>query len=496
MGLVNLLWCLVFLLSPCLAAPVSEHFAVMVGPPVSVQRGLTATLPCWLHPSRSAEDMEVLWHRGSDQYDTPVMHFKSKMFQLESQKALYAGRVDFGFKDTASGGLKAGDVSLKLLNVTIEDAGNYTCYVSSSTDYDSSSVSLHVTETGTPPILSAVWKGDMVNVSCESEGWYPQPELHWSDRNKDLINSNLVYTKDLAGLFSVHSWLLVPDSSEVSCFVGLSKEETKQARMRLGSPKRSQQEASGSSPAGWVAFGILLALAVAVAAALYFKKQAESKPEGDQTEETKPLMSKGMKQPTSLSVASKCYANVKLVDTNNQFVAIKESLLRDSLTIPDGNRVTCLTAVRGTPGFSSGQHYWEVLLSRPSLDPKKSWWIGVTNKPEIPQDASFSPNTSNGFWFLSSSPNREEMVQFSTEPEVVIHLQSRPKVIGVFLDYDSGELSFYSVEEERLIGSLAATFTGEVFPVFNPGKGDQIPMEIFQKAKQDLARDLENFMNE
>lgn len=117
----------------------------MVGRPVSVQRGLTATLPCWLHPSRSAEDMEVLWHHGSDQYDTPVMHFTLKKFQLESQKALYAGRVDFGLKDASSGGLKTGDVSLKLLNVSIEDAGNYTCYVSSSTDYDSSSVSLHVT---------------------------------------------------------------------------------------------------------------------------------------------------------------------------------------------------------------------------------------------------------------------------------------------------------------------------------------------------------------
>lgn len=146
----------------------------------------------------------------------------------------------------------------------------------------------------------------MVNVSCESEGWYPQPELHWSDRNKVLINSNLVYAKDPAGLVSVHSWLLVPDSSEVSCFVGLSKEVTKQARMRLGSPNRSLQEgkswlhtwrscfsikkdrnatvlafrsASGSSSAGWVAFGILLALAalaaIAVAAALYFKKQGE-----------------------------------------------------------------------------------------------------------------------------------------------------------------------------------------------------------------------------
>lgn len=73
------------------------------------------------------------------------MLYKSKTFDRESQKALYAGRVDFGFKDTTSSGLRSGDVSLKLKNVTIEDAGNYTCLVSSLQEVDSSSVSLRVT---------------------------------------------------------------------------------------------------------------------------------------------------------------------------------------------------------------------------------------------------------------------------------------------------------------------------------------------------------------
>lgn len=124
---------------------VSEDFAVLTGSPVSVQRGLMATLPCWLAPSQSAEDLEVRWYRGSDQYDTPVMLYKSKRLDHESQKASYAGRVNFGFKDPTSGGLRAGDVSLKLMNVTMEDAGNYTCLVSSFHEFESSSVSLRVT---------------------------------------------------------------------------------------------------------------------------------------------------------------------------------------------------------------------------------------------------------------------------------------------------------------------------------------------------------------
>ncbi len=51
----------------------------------------------------------------------------------------------------------------------------------------------------------------------------------------------------------------------------------------------------------------------------------------------------------------------------------------------------------------------------------------------------------------------------------------------MYLNYDSGELSFYDVEHKSLIGSFSAKFTGEVFPFFNPGKGDKTPMVIIQK---------------
>ncbi|XP_017269827.1 butyrophilin subfamily 1 member A1-like [Kryptolebias marmoratus] len=499
--MIHLCYLMLFV-SRCLAAPVSENFAVQAGSPVSVQRGLTATLPCWLVPSQSAEDMEVRWYRDGH-FDTPAMLYKSRKLDHGSQDPSYAGRVLFGSRGLTSDGLKTGDVSLNLADVAVEDAGNYTCFVSSDKVFDSSSVSLHVTVTGRPPLMSTVWEdGDMVNVSCESEGWYPRPELRWTGRTTDLPADSLVYSNDPAGLFSVHSWLRAAGSSEVSCSVGLSSKEAKVARLRLGSP----QEESGSSSAGWVAFGILLvALAIAaVAAVLYFKNRAQSKPGGDQTdglkitnssEENKPLLPKEMVPPTALSVATKCHVNVELEKTENPYIKIAGSkIIRDAgvREFPDGDAVTCLTAARGTPRFSSGRHYWEVSMSKDNAGVKKSWWIGVTNNTQVLQNLSFSPNTSNGFWFLSSSPNRGETVQCNTEPEVSFHVQSRPKTVGVYLDYDQGELSFYNVEDKSLIGSVATKFTGEVFPLFNPGKGDPAPMEILQKAEQDQANDNRN----
>lgn len=115
----------------------------MTRSPVSATPGHATTLPCWLSQQLSAEDLEIRWYRPEG-FDTPVMHYQSKQFK-SPQEASYVGRVSFGLKDAASAGLKAGDVSLKLLNVTTEDAGDYVCYVSSSKGYDSANVQLFVT---------------------------------------------------------------------------------------------------------------------------------------------------------------------------------------------------------------------------------------------------------------------------------------------------------------------------------------------------------------
>uniref|UniRef100_A0A3Q2VJD1 Ig-like domain-containing protein n=1 Tax=Haplochromis burtoni TaxID=8153 RepID=A0A3Q2VJD1_HAPBU len=119
----------------------STNLVVTTTSPVTGTRGHQVTLPCWLSPQQNAEELEVRWYR-TNRFDSPVMHYQSKKFKYEGS---YVGRVSFGLKDAASGGLNSGDVSLKLLNVTIEDTGYYICLVSSSQGYDRSPVNLLVT---------------------------------------------------------------------------------------------------------------------------------------------------------------------------------------------------------------------------------------------------------------------------------------------------------------------------------------------------------------
>uniref|UniRef100_A0A672G124 Ig-like domain-containing protein n=1 Tax=Salarias fasciatus TaxID=181472 RepID=A0A672G124_SALFA len=405
---------------------VSDSLVVVVGSPPAVPRGGSTTLPCWITPPQSAEPLEVRWHRGD--FDSPILHYQENKFVDTSKEASYVGRVSFGSKDAASGGLKTGDVSLKLTNVTVGDAGSYLCYVSSDRGFDSATVSLSVIETGNNPLLSMVWKeNSMVNVSCESEGWYPRPVMRWSDQEGSLA-ANVSHREDPSGLHSVRGWVLVPSNSQVSCSVGHNNEEPKVARFNLGDPAIKEQSGNKILDNKTVSFLVSNCY-------IFFSIITQYKqPASDSDSGSGGWVAFGLD-------ANPC-------DFSGDF--------------PDGQKVTCVTAVKGTPGFSSGQHYWEVSLKHPNLpDPKRSWWLGVTSASEIPHEADFSPNTSNGFWFLSSSRDVENKLQISTEPQFSLPVHDRPCTVGVYLNRDSGELSFYNVEKKCLIGSLTAAFTGE-----------------------------------
>lgn len=85
--------------------------------------------------------LEVLWYHNNN-LDLSLIRYKDKEV---SRHPSYDGRVSFGDSGVVSGGLALGDVSLELVNVTLQDSGEYTCYVTSDQNHDSASVTLAVT---------------------------------------------------------------------------------------------------------------------------------------------------------------------------------------------------------------------------------------------------------------------------------------------------------------------------------------------------------------
>ncbi|XP_059181430.1 E3 ubiquitin-protein ligase TRIM38-like [Centropristis striata] len=102
--------------------------------------------------------------------------------------------------------------------------------------------------------------------------------------------------------------------------------------------------------------------------------------------------------------------------------------------------------VLATEGFSSGRFYYEVRVSG-----SKGWLLGVA-KESIRRDISFSPNPEMGCWTIRAKQvfGVEEILSY---PRTPLYLRQNPKTVGVFVDYEKGEVSFYDVDARTVIHS-------------------------------------------
>uniref|UniRef100_A0A3P9QA36 Bloodthirsty-related gene family, member 12 n=1 Tax=Poecilia reticulata TaxID=8081 RepID=A0A3P9QA36_POERE len=107
----------------------------------------------------------------------------------------------------------------------------------------------------------------------------------------------------------------------------------------------------------------------------------------------------------------------------------------------------------------SGRHYWEVEVGR-----KTAWTLGVAcatarRKGEI------KLNPEGGYWCLWLK-NGE--VKALAETRLPLALMSHPSKVGLFLDYEAGQLSFYDVKARQHLYTFMDKFNESVYPIFSP----------------------------
>lgn len=140
---------------------------------------------------------------------------------------------------------------------------------------------------------------------------------------------------------------------------------------------------------------------------------------------------------------------------------VQEALSETEVSFSD-QRFDSWPCVLGLEGLTSGRYYWEVDIANDGY-----WRIGVAT--ESSQRQGRCPmNPSEGFWTIWRSTR-----QFfaCTKPEAELPLSLVPKKLGIYVDYEEGQVSFYKVETRAHIFTFIANFREKLFPLFAPLDG-------------------------
>uniref|UniRef100_A0A5F5PPP9 Butyrophilin subfamily 2 member A2 n=1 Tax=Equus caballus TaxID=9796 RepID=A0A5F5PPP9_HORSE len=451
-----------------LFALVSDQFTV-VGPadPILAMVGGNSMLHCHLSPEKSAEDMEVRWFRS--QFSPAVLVYKGGRERTEEQMKEYRGRTTFVKEE-----ISKGSVALIIHNVTAHENGIYHCYFQEGKSYNEATMRLMVAGLGSIPIIEMeIHEDGGIWLECTSVGWYPEPQVVWRDPHGKIMPAlEETYTMDADSLFMVTTAVSIRDRSvrNVSCSIN---------NTLLGQEKETvifipESFIPTTSPWMVVLVVILPTLLLLISGSIclinkFHRKKilsGEKEVENEEKEIAQQLQEELRWRRTLLHAADVVLdpdtAHPELFLSEDRR-SVRRGPFRQS--VPDNpERFDCRPCVLGLENFSSGRHYWEVKVENVMV-----WAVGVCrDNVERKGEALLVPQ--NGFWTFEMFGNQYRAL---SSPEKILPVKERLRQVGIFLDYEAGDVSFYNMRDRSHIYTCPrSTFFGPLRPFFRLGSDD------------------------
>uniref|UniRef100_A0A8D0BCD3 Uncharacterized protein n=1 Tax=Salvator merianae TaxID=96440 RepID=A0A8D0BCD3_SALMN len=111
--------------------------------------------------------------------------------------------------------------------------------------------------------------------------------------------------------------------------------------------------------------------------------------------------------------------------------------------------------VVGRKGFTSGRFYWEVRVGEST-----GWVVGAAKK-SVKRKKRLNFRPKEGVWAIEL---KAEVYQALSEPRTLLSVCGRMDKVGIYLDYEGGQLSFYNSSSMNHLYTFQASFHEELLP--------------------------------
>ncbi|KAB0340380.1 hypothetical protein FD754_023181, partial [Muntiacus muntjak] len=309
--------------------------------------------------------------------------------------------------------LNQGYAAVRIQRVQASDSGLYTCFFRKGGFYKKAGLELKVAGVGSAPQVRITGpEEDGVRVVCMASGWFPKPQVQWRDLSGEkFLAFSEAHTQDAEGLFSVEAALVVRDSSvgNVTCSI-LNPVLGQEKAMAIFIPEPFFPQASPWKVAFSVSLTVLVILLLG--AGCYTKREHSLKVQEMREKET-------------------------LCQNREQDRQTKEEVLKDAAKLQE------------------------------ELERRKSAYLAAWRKAQLYAVKALCPlslcHRPCSCWECSCLGSGIHIVRDSGES----------RGVGVFLDHQAGDVSFYNMTDGSHIFSFPqASFSGTLFPYFVISSGD------------------------